>query len=173
MAEADLPSLKLGQDASVTVTALSTTVPGTVARIDQTGSSSTAGGVVSYGVVVSLPNPPAGAAPGMSAQVSVTTESATGVLAVPAIALQRSGGQYAVRVLDASGQPQAVPVEVGLVTSSLAQITSGINAGTAVVIGTSSARQGTTSSGTGFPGVGGGGGFGGRGGGQFVAPGLP
>jgi RND family efflux transporter MFP subunit len=162
--EAELPAMRLGQDATVTLTALATDVTGKVTSIDQTGTSASNGGVVTYGIVVSLPKPPAGVAPGMSATIAITTQSAPGVLAVPAIALQRSNGQYAVRVLDAAGQPQSVPVDVGLVTSSMAEIKSGIQAGTAVVVGTSSSRQGTTSAGggVGLPGLGGGG-FGGGG----------
>ncbi len=160
--EASLPSLKLGQTANVTLTALASTETGTVAEIDQAGTPASSGGVVTYGFIVALPTPPAGTAPGMSAQVSVVTNSATGVLSVPAIALQSVNGQYTVRVLDANGVPQAVPVQVGLVTSSLAQITSGIDAGTAVVVGTTSARQGTTTTTTGIGGLGGGG-FGGGG----------
>ncbi len=176
IAEADLPSVKDGQDVNVTLTALAKTVTGKVVRVDQSGTASASGGVVSYGLLVSLPSPPAGAAPGMSAQVSVTTQSAPNVLAIPAIALQSLNGQYAVRVLDAAGEPQSVPVEVGLVTSSLAEIKSGIQAGTAVVIGTTSTRQGTTTTGTtGIPGLGGGGGFtrGQGGGGGVFVPGVP
>jgi HlyD family secretion protein len=161
--EADLPSMKLGQDATVTLTALAADVAGKVTSIDQTGTSASNGGVVTYGIVVSVPKPPAGIAPGMSATIAITTQSAPGVLSVPAIALQRSNGQYTVRVLDAGGQPQSVPVDVGLVTSSMAEIRSGIQAGTAVVVGTSSSRQGTSGGVTGIPGFGAGGGFGGGG----------
>jgi len=64
-------------------------------------------------------------------------------------------------VLDGSNQPQLVSVQVGLVTSSLAEIQSGISQGTVVVTGTSSTRTtttGTQGGGFGVPGVGGGGG---------------
>jgi hypothetical protein len=97
----------------------------------------------------------------MSAEISVTTESAPGVLAVPAIALDTaSDGTYSVQVLDASGTPQSVAVDVGLITTSLAEIKSGISEGTAVVVGTASDRNTTTTTTTtGIPGLGGGGGF--------------
>jgi multidrug efflux pump subunit AcrA (membrane-fusion protein) len=101
---------------------------------------------VSYGIVVTLATAPKGAVPGMSAEIAVTTASATNVLAVPAIALSTvTDGTYTVRVLDASGQPTSVAVEVGLITTSLAEIKSGLSEGTAVVTGTASSR---TSSGT-------------------------
>jgi len=160
VAESDLPQLTLGQEATVTITALDTDVTGTVARIDQAPASSNSG-VVSYGVVIALPKAPSGTVPGMSAEIAVTTESASNVLAVPAIALATAAdGSYAVRVLDASGQPQSVPVDVGLITSSMAEIKSGISEGTAVVTGSASDRtsSGTTVT-TGIPGLGGGGGI--------------
>lgn len=162
VAESDLPSLKLGQAADITITAISQTATGKVTEISPIGSGSN-GGVVSYPIVVSLPTPPTGTASGMSADVSVTTESADNVLAVPSIALVGSAGNYRVRVLDGSGQPQLVAVQVGLVTSSLAEIQSGLSAGTAVVVGTSSSRQGTTTTGGGTF-IGGGGTFIGGGG---------
>jgi hypothetical protein len=95
----------------------------------------------------------------MSAEIAVTTASATNVLAVPAIALDTaSDGTYTVRVLDASGQPVSVAVDVGLISSSLAEIEGGISEGTAVVTGTASNRtsSGTTTT-TRIPGLDGGG----------------
>ncbi len=103
----------------------------------------------------------------MSAELAVTTASATNVLAVPAIALGTAiDGSYTVRVLDSSGQPQSVAVEVGLISTSLAEIKSGLAEGTAVVTGTASDRtsSGTTTT-TRLPGLDGGGGFPGGGGG--------
>jgi multidrug efflux pump subunit AcrA (membrane-fusion protein) len=164
VAEADLPSLKTGQTANVTLTASGLTATGKVTQISPTGSASSGGGVVTYAILVSLPTPPLGTASGMSASISITTQSAPGVIAVPAIALVGSAGSYSVRVLDSSGAPQLVSVQVGLVTSSMAEIQSGISEGEAVVTGTSSTRtsSSTTAGGFGVPGVGVGGG-----GGQF------
>lgn len=162
VAEADLPSLKLGQDAAVTLTASGKTATGKVTQISPTGTGGSSGGVVTYPILVSLPNPPAGTASGMSASISITTAQAPSVLSVPSIALVGSAETgYSVRVLDANKQPQLVPVQVGLVTSSLAEIQSGISAGTVVVTGTSSTRTATGQGG----GFGGGGGF--PGGGTF------
>jgi HlyD family secretion protein len=164
--ESDLPSIALGQDVTVTVTALATDVTGKVALINQTPATSNSG-VVSYGILVTLPDAPKGTVPGMSAQISVTTASAPNVLAVPAIALQEAAdGSYSVRVLDGSGQPESVPVTVGLISSSLAEVKSGLSAGEAVVTGTATARTGTGSSTTSTRGLNGGfgGGFGGGGG---------
>jgi multidrug efflux pump subunit AcrA (membrane-fusion protein) len=119
-------------------------------------------------VTVSLNSPPATLRPGMTADVTVTTASATGVLAVPAAAIRGTSGAYNVLVLTAAGTPESRPVTVGLMTSSLVEIKSGLNAGEVVITGTSSPqRAGTTTGapGGGFtvPGGGGGGLGGGRG----------
>ena len=166
--ETDLPALQLGQATSVTITATGAIVDGTVSEIDPKGTAAGSGGVVSYPVVVSLQSPPPGIASGMSAQVAVTTALAQNVLAVPSVALVGSNGQYDVRVLDAAGQPQLQSVQVGLITTSLAEIQSGLTAGETVITGTNTPRQGTTSTAGGLSGGGGlfrgagGGGGGGR-----------
>jgi RND family efflux transporter MFP subunit len=170
--ETDVPSLKSGQPATVTITSLGATAEGTVTLVEPIANSSGNSSVVTYTAQVTLTNPPAAARPGMSVSVAVTTAQATNVLAVPAIALIGSSGNYEVRVVAADGQVSLVPVQVGLVTSSTAEITSGLSAGDSVVVGTSTQRTGTTTTGTGLPGIfsGGGGGrnFGGNGGRNIV-----
>jgi len=97
----------------------------------------------------------------MTSNITITTASAPQVLSVPAAAIRGTNGNYSVLVL-VNGTPQAQPVEVGLMTSSLVEIKSGLNEGDEVVIGTSSQqRNGTTTNGFGGAGgfnVGGGGG---------------
>ena len=130
-------------------------------QIDPSGTSSGSGGVVTFPIVVAIDSTPAGTAAGMSASVSVTIQEASNVIAVPSTALVGSGGQYEVRMLDSTGAVQLVPVTVGLVTSSLAEIQSGLTAGDQVVVGTTAARTGTTTTGGGGAGglLGGGGGI--------------
>jgi multidrug efflux pump subunit AcrA (membrane-fusion protein) len=103
----------------------------------------------------------------MTADVTITTASASGVLAVPAAALRGTAGNYTVLVMTAAGTPEARPVTVGLITSSLVEVKSGLNAGEVVVTGTSSTQRTTTGTGGAgglvVPG-GGGGGFRGPGG---------
>ncbi len=94
--------------------------------------------MVSYAVTIDLPNVPDSVRPGMSAQVAVTTAAARNVLAVPAIALNGAAGNYTVRVLGANGAVEVRPVQVGLVTSSLAEIQGGLAEGDTVVTGTTS-----------------------------------
>jgi multidrug efflux pump subunit AcrA (membrane-fusion protein) len=167
--ETDYPSLKVGQAVTVSITALAKTATGTVKEIDPTGTSSGTGGVVDYPVIVSIDPVPDGTASGMSADIEVVTEEASDVLSVPATALTGSDGNYAVRVLGADGVPTPTAVEVGLVTSSQAEIKSGLTEGQTVVTGTSTARTGAAATGGG--GLGGGGlGFPTGGGGNFRPP---
>jgi HlyD family secretion protein len=70
-----------------------------------------------------------------------------------------------VRVVDGNGQIQSVPVTVGLTTSSMAEIQSGIAEGDTVITGTSTALTTTTTGGAGL------GGLGGLGGGAGLPPG--
>jgi macrolide-specific efflux system membrane fusion protein len=176
-AESAIGSIKVGQSTAVTVTALGQTLDGTVSQITPTAATASGGSsVVTYAVQITLTNAPATVLSGMSASIAVTTAEADNVIAVPAIALEGSAGSYEVRVIAADGSSQLVPVQVGLVTTSLAEIQSGISAGETVSIGTVSARTSTsttTGGGVAIPGIGVGGGGGGgftRGGGGVVAP---
>jgi len=165
-AESDIGKLKVGQATAVTVAAAGATpIDGTVSQITPTASSSSGGSsVVTYAVRITLPDAPATVLSGMTSSVAVTTAEATNVIAVPAIALVGSAGSYGVRVIAADGTSQVTSVEVGLVTTSLAEIKSGLTDGETVSIGTVSARTSSTTStggGVAIPGVGGGaGGFG-------------
>lgn len=164
--ESDLPSLKVGQPASVTVDAVGATIDGTVAAIAPSAASAS-GSVVTYAVTIDLTSPPAAARPGMSAKASVIVAQATGVVAVPAVALDGSALGYTVLVIGPDGIAQSRAVTVGLVTSTQAEIQSGLQPGETVVIGTTAAQTTTTTGGggLGIPGAGGGFQRGGGGGG--------
>jgi macrolide-specific efflux system membrane fusion protein len=161
--ETDVSSIKPAQVATVTITALGTDVSGTVGTVSTTGSSSS--GVVGFGVVVAIDSVPAGVLPGMSVQVTVVTAQAPGVLSIPSVALGGTLGSYTVSVLAADGTVSSRSVGTGLVTTDLAEITTGLAAGDKVVTGTASTQLTTTNGGGGFRGPGGGfgGGFGGGG----------
>ena len=152
VAESDRPKLKVGQEASITVTAVGQTVTGHVSAISPTASGGGQSSVVSYPVTIVLDQTPTDAAVGMTADASITIDQATGVVAVPTAAVITSAdGASTVRVVGTDGQAQARSVEIGLVTRTYVEIKSGIAAGETVVVGTSSSRTGTTGQ-TGFPG---------------------
>jgi macrolide-specific efflux system membrane fusion protein len=146
--ERDVAHIEVGQKATVTVTALDQQVTGTVSAISpvasSSSSSSSSGGVVSFPVTIELTGAPANARSGMSADVTVTTASATGVITVPSAALRGNAGNYSVLTLAADGTTTPIPVEVGLVTNTLAEIKSGLAEGTAVVTGTAADLAGTS-----------------------------
>jgi RND family efflux transporter MFP subunit len=158
--ESDLADVEAGQTAAITIAALDADVTGTVTAISPITSSDGGSGVVSFPVTVTLDEAPADLHAGMSADVTITIASATDVLTVPSAALLGAEGDYRVRTLDAEGSPVVTPVEVGLLTSTTAEITSGLTEGTAVVTGTASDLAGTIDSQNG--------GFGGPGGGVAI-----
>jgi RND family efflux transporter MFP subunit len=161
--ESDLASVEIGQTATVSIDAVGADVTGTVTAISPLATEG--GSVVSYPVTVVLDETPEDAHAGMSADVTITTATADGVLTVPTAALQGTEGNYRVRTLAGDGTVTAVPVEIGLTTASLAEITSGLSAGTTVVTGTASDLAGRSTTGTGGFVVPGGGGFAPNGGG--------
>lgn len=158
--ESDLAAMAVGQAASVSIGAIDAVVPGKVVAIAPTTTGNTTGGVVSYAVTVSLQSPPATVRVGMTADVTITIDSVTNVLTVPAASLRGTAGAYTVLILGADGTPTAQPVQVGLVTNTTAEIKSGLTAGQLVVTGVNTAQTGTTNTTTGV-GTGLGGGFGG------------
>jgi macrolide-specific efflux system membrane fusion protein len=168
IAEADLSRVSAGQPATVTISAIDGDATGKVASIAPTATSgNNNSSVVTCAVTLSLTEVPTAARAGMTASVAITVATAENVLAVPAIALQTAGTGYAVRVMAADGTVTSQDVQVGLVTSDLAEITSGLTEGQNVVIGVSTARN--SSSGT-TGGLGGGGLGGALGGGGFRGP---
>jgi HlyD family secretion protein len=150
-AESDVANLKVGQSATVSVTGAKVSVPGTLTQIVPVASASGgASSVATYSVTVTLTSPPDIVLAGMSSTVTVTTASVENALRVPATALQGSSAAgYSVLVMNADGSTTSEAVQVGLVTSSMAQITSGLKAGDTVVTGTLSSRTGTTTTGGG------------------------
>jgi macrolide-specific efflux system membrane fusion protein len=156
--ESDLAAMEVGQTAAVTIGAVDGQVTGKVTAIAPTAAGDTTGGVVSYAVTVSLDNVPTAVRAGMTADITITIDSATNVLTVPAAALRGTAGNYSVLILGADGTPTAQPVEVGLVTNTLAEIKRGLAEGQEVVTGVNTPQTGTATNGNGGFG---GGGFGG------------
>ena len=108
------------------------------------------GGVMVYDVPISL----TGAEDlallvGMTANVDIQVGQVTDALLVPTIALQQSNGLYEVQVpntADPNGDPEAVPVEVGLSDGTYTQVTKGLNAGDSVLVQLQSTSSSSSSS---------------------------
>jgi RND family efflux transporter MFP subunit len=168
--ESDISSMSIGQAATVTVSAIDAAIGGKVATIaPEAGSGGGSSSVVSFPVTVALTGGPTALRSGMTADITIVTASAPNVLTIPSAALRGTSGDYRVQVMAPDGTVSTTPVTVGLVTSTEAEVTSGLSAGDVVVTGINTDRIAsttTTSSGRGgfgggvaIPGVGGGGRF--------------
>jgi RND family efflux transporter MFP subunit len=141
--EDDISTMSIGQDATVTVGAINAAIQGKVSAIAPVSASSSTNSVVSYPVTVTLTGAPPDLKPGMSADISIVTASANNVLTIPSEALRGTAGDYRVQVLGADGTPTSTAVTVGLITSTSAEIKSGLSAGDIVVTGTATAQTAT------------------------------
>jgi macrolide-specific efflux system membrane fusion protein len=157
--EIDLPKIKLGQKATVTLDAFSDkTFVGKVSRIDKIGSVSS--GVVTYNVYVTIDSPPADIAAGMTASANIQIDRRDNAIAIPSSAIKTSGDQSIVTVLKKDGKTEERTVETGLASDSQTEIISGLKEGEQVVTGSSDAsgqqpQSGSSPFGGGFGGMGG------------------
>ncbi|MDP9254984.1 MAG: efflux RND transporter periplasmic adaptor subunit [Actinomycetota bacterium] len=169
-AEADATKIKVGQSATVTLSALpNTSVAGTVTAVSPTPTVTS--NVVTYDVTVRLISPPSTVRNGMTADASVTVATKSNVLQLPSAAITTSGAASTVSVLQ-NGKQTTARVTTGLVGSSTTEILSGIKAGDVIVeptVSVSSSTAATSSTSLGGGGFTGGGGFPG-GGGRPVGP---
>lgn len=136
--ESDVASIELGQAATVMIGAIDQAIDGSVTAIAPSAEDSASTGVTSFAITVTLREVPEALRAGMTADVTIVTASATGVLTIPSRALSGGAGSYSVRVVGSDGTVEPRAVTVGLVTDSLAEIMSGLAAGDTVVTGTSS-----------------------------------
>ncbi len=166
-AEVDAAKIQTGQQATVTLNALpNQTISGQVTEVDI--NSTVVSNVVTYNVTITLTNPPTGAKPGMTANVSVVVGEADNVLELPTADITTRGTTSTVMLLR-SGKQIAQAVTTGLVGDETTQITSGVTQGETVVtpavsITTGGSTASTTRTGAGGFFGGGGGGGGGLGG---------
>ncbi len=156
--EVDVPSLELGQRADIEFDALpDLSATGKVYEIAESGTNSS--GVVTFDVWLSIDVADPALRDGMSSAATIITAIAKDAIIVPSAAVKtNTDGTSYVQILDENGVPQKVTVEVGLASSTQAQILSGITEGTKVVTSSSSSSSTSTSTGGGFsmPGMGGG-----------------
>jgi multidrug efflux pump subunit AcrA (membrane-fusion protein) len=131
--EADVAAVKVGQQATATLANHpDKKYAATVTQIDPAGVTS--GSLVRYGVELTFSSVPADLLLGQSADVAVTTASATGVLYVPAAAVSKeTAGQGTVLVHTADGDLRYT-VTTGLQGDQGVEIKSGLTAGLTVVI---------------------------------------
>jgi trimeric autotransporter adhesin len=162
-----VPSVKVGQSATVEVDGLNGNLVGTVAQVGPVESDD---GSYDYPVVVALPSSAAAELyTGSTANVNISTGSVSNVVAVPTSAVQTRGTRSFVEELT-KGQLTAKVIKTGMIGDTYTQVLSGLSPGQSVVLADYSEAVPSSSANENEV-LGGGGGFGGFGGGGFGGPG--
>ncbi len=140
--EVDLPRLRLGQPAVITVDALNDKeYKGKVIEIGASAHASTTGtqtNIRQFKVKVAITNPDSELKPGITARVKLIAQKRVGVLTVPigAIRTEEKDGQQVFFVFIADkGKVQKKIITVGMSDDLNTEITSGLKAGDEVITG--------------------------------------
>ncbi|HEX8253343.1 MAG TPA: efflux RND transporter periplasmic adaptor subunit [Thermoanaerobaculia bacterium] len=146
--ETDVPNVKVGQRATVTIDAYpNKTFEGTVTEVGSspmTAQGGSATEAVNFEVKIQLTNPPAGVRPGFSASADIITGTRAKATAIPIQALvvrekpgsapgkaQEEEGVY----VHKGGKVEFVPVVTGLIGDSNIEIVRGLTPGQEIVTG--------------------------------------
>jgi HlyD family secretion protein len=148
--ETDVPSVKVGQRASVTIDAYpNKTFPGLVTEvasspIKRNGISTSSTEAVNFEVKIQVENPPAGVRPGFSASADIITGTRPKALAIPiqALVVREKPGSTPGKPVDEecvfaiqNGTVKFEPVKTGLSGDSSIEIVSGARDGEQIVTG--------------------------------------
>ncbi len=145
LSENEVSSVKVGQVATVSITALSgVELAGRVSSISPLGSDS--GGVVTYNATITVSQSNPKVLPGMSATATIVTSQAQGVT-LPNDAIKGRGSAATVELVQ-GGKVTPEPVVVGLQGGSRSQILSGLKSGQEVQVKITLPALGTTTSAT-------------------------
>jgi HlyD family secretion protein len=124
ISEIDVNRLKIGQPVTVQLDATpDRTYHGHVSKILPIGDNQQ--GVVNFSTTITLEDADSHARPGMTASVDIQTEKVENALLLPTSATRFLNGQQVVYILDPQGQPQPVPVELGISAGEYSQVVSG------------------------------------------------
>jgi HlyD family secretion protein len=134
--ELDLPSIKLGQKANVTVDALPGKVlQGEVSQVSSVGT--TTNGVTSYDVVVTVDNTNQAIKNGMTATAEILVQDKKNIPVLPVEALQQQRGKWTVTLQKPDGTVEKQhEVKVGLRSQTQVEITDGLSVGDKVLVQT-------------------------------------
>jgi len=148
--ETDVPSVKVGQRATVTIDAYpNKTFPGLVTEvasspIKRNGVAASTTEAVNFEVKIQIENPPAGVRPGFSASADIITGTRPKALAIPiqALVVREKPGSTPGKPLDeegvfaiTNGAVKFHPVKTGLSGDSNIEIVSGAKDGEQIVTG--------------------------------------
>jgi RND family efflux transporter MFP subunit len=132
--ESEVPLIKIGKSVQVNVPTLHRAFRGKIARFSNEVQLSTR----TMDTEVDVPNPELIIVPGMYAEVSLAVEQSSHAIAVPLQAIGSSEEKHTVFLVNQSGHIEERPVEVGIQTSDLSEIKSGLAPGDLVVVGSRS-----------------------------------
>jgi RND family efflux transporter MFP subunit len=135
--EAYVRYIKIGDPVNVSVPSLNRTFPGKVARFAVDVRSDTR----TMHTEVDVPNPQRLLVPGLYAEANLQLDRKENIPSVPIQALSRKGDTATVLVVGGDGRVEQRMVQVGLETSSDAEIVSGLSEGEQVVVGDRSALK--------------------------------
>jgi len=167
--EVDVPSVKIGQKANITLSSLSDlALQGEVVALSTAGKSQS--GVVSYSVTISVTVPDnVTLLAGMSATADIVTEEASNVLVVPDAAIGGTTAKPTVQVTT-NGVTETRSITIGIDDGSYTEVKAGLQNGEYVVVTLSSTSSSSSSTSTNTRGQKGFNGFP-SGGGAIVFPG--
>ena len=129
--ESGVPRIKVGELVDVTVAALNRTYQGRIARFSGQLDLETR----TMHTEVDVPNPDLELVPGMYAVARLFLERKTQALAVPIQAIGREESKATVYSLDGDGRIGKRAVQLGLETSDMAEVLSGLQEDDLVVVG--------------------------------------
>lgn len=122
--------IRIGDPVDVHVPSLNRSFPGKVARFSVDVRADTR----TMHTEVDVPNPQRVLLPGLYAEANLELDQRENVRVVPVQVLNHEGDKTTVFVVNRNGQLEACPVQVGLQTSTDAEILSGLNEGEQVVV---------------------------------------
>ena len=138
--EAYVGTIHDGESVSVTVPALNRTLSGTVTRFADRVQSSTR----TMTAEVDLKNPKLSLIPGMYAEVRLKLADAPNAVAVPIGAVDTTGNESKVYVVDSAGLVQVRTITAGIQNPEFVQVVSGIEPGDTIILGNHSGVQAGT-----------------------------
>jgi RND family efflux transporter MFP subunit len=135
--ESAVPTVHIGQQVEVRVPTLNRSFPGKVARFADKVTMATR----TMDTEVDVENPSLLLIPGMYAEVNLTLDRRSAVLAVPVLAVDREGDGGKVLVVTPNNRVEQRTIALGLETSGAIEVRSGLNDGDLVVISGRSSLQ--------------------------------
>jgi RND family efflux transporter MFP subunit len=122
--------IKIGDPATIHVSAIGKTFSGTVTRNTDSLDPSTR----TMQVEIDVPNKDGELDPGMYADVTLNIQRARDALVVPIQAVDRSGNQAFVMLVDGTNRVEKRSVQIGVSTANRIEILSGVNQGEKVIV---------------------------------------